>query len=143
MKWMSPVRTHAEGPHACAWRPGVVSALFMTDLIYRIADPAALAAASLSGAYEGEAHDKADGFIHASTLEQLADTLQIHYADAGRLGVAEIDASALGDTLKWEVPRGEMFPHIYGPVPFSAITGVHLIKRDEEGAWRLPPELSR
>jgi beta-hydroxylase len=135
---------HPEGRRACAGRLGVVSALVMTELIYRIADPAALAAASLSGAYEGEAHDKADGFIHASTLDQLADTLQIHYAEAERLGVAEIEVSALGDTLKWEKSRGgELFPHIYGPVPFSAIIGVHLIKRDEEGAWRLPPELSR
>lgn len=116
--------------------------LGMTRLIYRIADPAALAAASLSGAYEGEAHDKADGFIHASTLEQLADTLQLHYADAERLAVAEIEVSALGETLKWEASRGgALFPHVYGSIPFAAICGIHLIRRDEDGAWRLPPEL--
>ncbi|WP_440959118.1 DUF952 domain-containing protein [Oceanicaulis sp. LC35] len=116
----------------------------MTELIYRIADPAALAAASLSGAYEGEAHDKADGFIHASTLDQLADTLVLHYAEAERLAVAEIEVNALGETLKWEKSRGgALFPHVYGAIPFAAISGVHLIKRDEEGAWRLPPELSR
>lgn len=116
----------------------------MTDTIYRIADPAALAAASLAGAYEGEAHDKADGFIHASTLDQLADTLQLHYADAARLAVAEIDAAALGDTLKWEASRGgALFPHIYGVLPFAAVSAVHLLQRDETGGWRLPPELSR
>lgn len=112
-----------------------------TPEIYRIADPAALAAASVSGAYEGEAHDRADGFIHCSSLAQIADTLQAHYADARRLAVAVIDAGALGGTLKWEASRGgELFPHIYGPLPFSAVRAVHLITRTEDG-WRLPQEL--
>ena len=144
MEWKGAVRSHLAGRDACTLPSGVVSALVMTELIYRIADPAALAAASLSGAYEGEAHDKADGFIHASSLDQLADTLELHYAAVDRVAVAEIDVSALGDTLKWEKSRGgALFPHIYGPLPFSAVTGVHLIKRDDDGAWRLPPELSR
>ncbi|WBQ14286.1 DUF952 domain-containing protein [Hyphomonadaceae bacterium BL14] len=112
-----------------------------TPEIYRIADPAALAAASISGAYEGEAHDRADGFIHCSSLAQLAGTLEAHYAGASRLAVAVIDAAALGDSIKWEASRrGELFPHIYGPLPFSAVRAVHLITRTEDG-WRLPQEL--
>lgn len=115
----------------------------MTDTIYRIADPAALAAASLAGVYQGEAHDRADGFIHCSALAQIAGTLQAHYAEAAKLAVAEIDASALGDTLKWEASRGgELFPHIYGDLPFTAVKAVHLLTRDEDGAWRLPSELT-
>ncbi|KAA5804640.1 DUF952 domain-containing protein [Alkalicaulis satelles] len=110
-------------------------------LIYRIAEPGALAAASVSGAYEGEAHDRADGFIHASSLAQLAGTLEAHYADHQRLAVAVIDAGALGGTLKWEASRGgELFQHIYGPLPFSAVRAVHLITRGQDG-WRLPQEL--
>jgi len=128
---------------ACLRGLGAVLASFMTETIYRIADPAALAKASLAGAYEGEAHDKADGFIHASTLAQLADTLSLHYAEAEKLAVAEIDASALGETLKYEKSRGgELFPHIYGVLPFEAVIAVHLLGRDEDGAWRLPAELS-
>lgn len=115
----------------------------MTERIYRIADPAVLAAASASGAFEGEAIDRADGFIHCSSLAQLAGTLQAHYQDAPRLAVAEIRPEALGDTLKWEASRGgELFPHVYGPIPFAAIDAVHLLGRDDEGAWRLPAELS-
>ena len=115
----------------------------MTDTIFRIAAPDALAAAPAAGAYEGEAHDKADGFIHASTREQLAGTLMTHYAEARRLAVAEIDAGALGDTLKWETSRGgEKFPHIYGPLPWSAVRAVHLIRRGEDDEWRLPEELA-
>ena len=114
----------------------------MVSLIYRIAAPEALAAAAMSGTYAGEAHDKADGFIHASSRAQIAGTLAKHYVDAERLAVAVIDAEALGDRLKWEVSRGgEVFPHIYGDLPWSAVTAVHLITRSEEG-WRLPEELS-
>ncbi len=114
----------------------------MTDPIYRIAAPEALAAASLAGAYQGEAHDKADGFIHASTRAQLAGTLAAHYADAERLAVAVIDAQAIADLIRWETSRGgEDFPHIYGDLPWSAVTAVHLLKKGEAG-WRLPEELT-
>ncbi len=114
----------------------------MTTLIYRIAAPEALAAASLSGVYQGEDHDKADGFIHASTRAQIADTLAAHYADAERLAIAVIDADAIAELIRWETSRGgQDFPHIYGDLPWSAVTGVHLLLRDGEG-WRLPQELS-
>lgn len=112
------------------------------DTIFRIAAPEALAAAAVSGQYEGEAHDRADGFIHASTREQLAGTLAAHYADAERLAVAEITLEALGESVKWEASRGgELFPHIYGVIPWAAVASVHLLTRDDEG-WRLPQELA-
>lgn len=114
----------------------------MTRLIYRIAPPDVLAAAAQSGAYHGEAFDKADGFIHASTRAQLAGTLAAHYADADRLAVAVIDADALGDQVRWEASRGgEDFPHIYGDLPWSAVRAVHLLKKDDDG-WRLPEDLT-
>jgi beta-hydroxylase len=115
----------------------------MTDVIYRFADPAALAASSVSGAFEGEAVDARDGFIHCSTRDQLAGTLAAHFAGVDRIALAEIDAGALGDALKWERSRdGETFPHVYGPIPFAAIRSIHLMHRDADGAWRLPEELA-
>ena len=114
----------------------------MDSMIYRIAAPEALAAAAQAGFYDGEALDKADGFIHASTRAQLAGTLAAHYADAERLAIAVIDAQALGDRVRWEVSRGgEEFPHIYGDLPWSAVRAVHLLKQGEDG-WRLPEELT-
>lgn len=115
----------------------------MTDtVIYRFADPAALGAAALAGQFEGEAHDRRDGFIHCSARHQIEGTLLAHFSAVERVALAVIDAGALGDSLKWEKSRGgEDFPHIYGPLPFSAIRAVHLLKRDEAGEWRLPEEL--
>lgn len=114
----------------------------MTDRIYRIAAPETFAVAAAAGVFEGEALDKADGFIHCSALSQLAGTLEAHYADAHRLAIAEIDAASVGAGLKWETSRGgEAFPHIYGALTWSAVRSVHLIRRDDDGAWRLPEEL--
>lgn len=112
------------------------------DVIYRFADPAALGAAAISGVYDGEAHDHADGFIHCSARDQLESTLTAHFGGVDRIALAVIDAKALGASLKWEKSRGgELFPHIYGVLPFSAVSSVHLLRRDNEGHWRLPEEL--
>lgn len=112
------------------------------DVIYRFADPAALGAASVSGVFDGEAHDRRDGFIHCSARNQIEGTLATHFAGVDRVALAVIDAEALGAALKWEKSRGgELFPHIYGPLPFAAIRSVHLLRRNDEGDWRLPEEL--
>jgi uncharacterized protein (DUF952 family) len=110
--------------------------------VYRFADPAALAMAAATGAYEGEAMDRADGFIHCSARDQLEDTLAAHFDGVARIALAVIDAEALGGALKWEKSRGgALFPHVYGPIPFDAVRSVHILKRDETGAWRLPADL--
>lgn len=115
----------------------------MTDApIYRFADPAALAMAAATGAYEGEALDRKDGFIHCSARDQLEATLQTHFTGATRIALAVIDPAGLGEALKWETSRGRaLFPHVYGPIPFDAIGSVHILKRDETGGWRLPEDV--
>lgn len=139
--FLTPARALAQ-IRALPGAPGRASESIMDTVIYRIAAPDALAAAAASGAYEGEAFDRADGFIHCSARAQIAETLTVHYGQATRLAVAEIDASALGELVKWERSRGgEAFPHVYGAIPWSAVAAVHLITRDESGAWRLPEEL--
>ncbi|MEV5410807.1 DUF952 domain-containing protein [Thermopolyspora sp. NPDC052614] len=66
-----------------------------------------------------------EGFIHAS-----ADTAQLHgvaaryYADiAEPLLVLTIDTGLLPAPVRLEVPDGaaEAFPHIYGPIPITAV----------------------
>lgn len=111
--------------------------------LYRLADPASLAKASIDGVFEGEALDLADGFIHLSTRDQLAETLETHFSGVTRIALAEIDAGQLGPALKWEKSRGgALFPHVYAPIPFAAIRKIHLMRRGEEAAWQLPEELS-
>jgi uncharacterized protein (DUF952 family) len=77
------------------------------------------------GIYHGAPIDLADGYIHLSAVDQLQGTLDKHFAGQTGLVIAEVDLAALGETVKWEVSRGDaLFPHIYGPLPMAAVLGV-------------------
>lgn len=66
------------------------------------------------GQTDGAPIDLADGFLHFSTAAQAAETAAKHFAGATDLWLAAIDEAALGDTLKWEISRGDaLFPHLY------------------------------
>ena len=72
--------------------------------------------------WNGSPHDLRDGFIHFSTASQLEGTVRKHNAGQTDLMLLAIDADTLGAALKWEPSRGgELFPHLYGPLPISTI----------------------
>src|SRR5271168_5609596 len=91
-------------------------------IVYKIVATEEWAEAEAVGAFTGAAIDRADGFIHFSTAEQAAETAAKWFAGRGDLTLAAIDAEALGDDLCWEPSRGgALFPHLYGPLPMSAV----------------------
>jgi uncharacterized protein (DUF952 family) len=93
--------------------------------------------------YHGSAKDRADGFQHFSTAEQLAGTLARHYAGADDLVLVAVDADVLGAALKYEPSRdGALFPHLYRTLPVSAVQWVKPLTRDAAGAFILPDEIS-
>lgn len=96
-------------------------------LIFKIVREAEWLAAELTGAYDGSAHDKADGFLHFSTAPQLRGTLEKHYAtETGRLVIAACDDAPFGEDLRWEVSRGgEPFPHLFASLPVKAVIATH------------------
>jgi uncharacterized protein (DUF952 family) len=76
------------------------------------------------GVFTGAPVDLADGYIHMSTADQLDETLAKHFAGQIDLTIAEIDLTALGDSVRWEISRGnQLFPHIYGVLPMHAVRG--------------------
>ena len=76
------------------------------------------------GVFLGAPVDLADGYIHLSTADQLQGTLDKHFAVQTGLAIIEIDLPVLADSIKWEVSRGgALFPHIYGPLPITAVLG--------------------
>jgi uncharacterized protein (DUF952 family) len=91
--------------------------------------------------YEGSAHDRADGFLHFSTAPQLAETLRRYYAGQNDLMLVAVDAGKLGAALKWDhsPSRGEDFPHLYAPLPLTAVTWAKPIACDAQGEFVLPP----
>ncbi len=110
------------------------------SLIFKIATKADWAQAERAGHFDGSAHDKADGFIHFSTASQLAETLRLYYAGVNDILLIAVDGKALGETLKWEhaPSRGEDFPHLFAPLPLSAVRWVKPIGRDAQGMAVLP-----
>jgi uncharacterized protein (DUF952 family) len=86
-----------------------------------------------AAAYAGSADDRRDGFIHLSIAAQLRGVLVRHFRGRGDLLLLEIDAAALGDPLKWEASHGgELFPHLYAPLPLSAVRSATAIAAGSE-----------
>jgi uncharacterized protein (DUF952 family) len=68
------------------------------------------------------------GFIHASFENQIARVGEVLYEDAREsLVVLTIDPDLLDAPVVVENLEGgdELFPHIYGPLPTSAVIAVH------------------
>jgi uncharacterized protein (DUF952 family) len=91
------------------------------------------------GSFAGAPVDLADGYIHMSTRQQAAETAAKHFAGQDDLVLAMVDLAALGDTVKWEPSRGgQLFPHLYAPLPFGAVTTKTTLRLDETGAHLFP-----
>ena len=109
-------------------------------VIYRILSREAFEAAQQSAAFLGSAHDLRDGFIHFSAAHQVVETAQKHYAGQSDLVLLWVDAEALGAALKWEASRGgDMFPHLYGPLPMSALLRAEPLPLAADGQHVFPP----
>ena len=51
----------------------------------------------------------------------------------------EVDAAAQGEALKWEASRGgALFPHLYGPLPVSAVMNLTPLRLDDDGVHIFP-----
>lgn len=83
-------------------------------LIYKVLRSEEWRALDAEGETEGAPVDRADGYIHLSTAEQLGETLARHFAGTCGLVLAAFDADAMTDALRWEPSRGgALFPHLY------------------------------
>ncbi len=109
----------------------------MSEVAYKLVDGAEWAAALAIGAYAGSAVDLADGYIHMSTAAQLAGTARRHYAGRTDLVLVEVALEPLGAALKWEASRGgDLFPHLFAPLPAGADAPQRGLSVDAEGVMR-------
>ena len=92
-------------------------------MIYRITEAADWSQAQRDGVF-ASADLATEGFIHCSEHHQVTRTAQKYYAGKTALVLLEIDDTLLGKVLVREDLTGSgMFPHVYGPIPLSAIHG--------------------
>jgi uncharacterized protein (DUF952 family) len=112
----------------------------LARIIYKICPQGLWRDAEKAGVFTGAPVDRADGFIHFSTAEQVAETAARHFAGQGDLVLLAIDAAALGPALRYEPSRGgALFPHLYGTLPLSAVRWVKPLPFGAQG--HLFPEL--
>ncbi|HVJ54401.1 MAG TPA: DUF952 domain-containing protein [Aliidongia sp.] len=109
------------------------------DLIFHMCRREEWLAANARGAYPGSSQDQADGFIHFSTRGQIVESAARHRAGQDGLVLLAVDPAALGPTLKWEPSRnGQLFPHLYGELPVSAVSWCHDLPLGPDGRHRFP-----
>ena len=113
------------------------------ETIYKICPSALWQEAEAAGTFSGAPVDLADGFIHFSTGEQLAETAARHFSGQDDLVLIAVDAALLGTALKYETSRGgALFPHLHGPLPLAAVRWTAALRLGEDGRHCLP-ELDR
>ena len=110
-----------------------------TATIYKICSRSEWDAAVEAGRFDGAPVDIADGYIHFSTAGQVAETARRHFAGQTDLVLVAVDVGALCADLKWEPSRGgDLFPHLYGPLPASAAKSVVALPVGDDGMHQFP-----
>jgi uncharacterized protein (DUF952 family) len=113
-----------------------------TERIYKICAAAEWRAAEKAGEFTGSAVDIADGFIHFSTADQLAETARKHFSNQSGLVLVTVETDLVRGELKWEPSRGgALFPHLYTALNLDAATAVQPMPLGPDGAPMLPDTL--
>lgn len=108
--------------------------------IYHMCTRAEWDTSQAAGRYDGSSQDRADGFIHFSTARQVRESAAKHRAGQDGLVLLAVDPGALGDALRWEPSRGgDLFPHLYGPLPLGAVLRADDLPLGPDGAHVFPP----
>jgi uncharacterized protein (DUF952 family) len=109
---------------------------------YKICPAALWREAEGRGLFTGAPVDLADGFIHLSTARQLRETARRHFAGQADLLLITVDLALLGASLRFEPSRGsDLFPHVYGPLPLSAVIAVAPLPLGPDGAHLFPGDI--
>lgn len=110
-------------------------------VIYKILLPSQWAEFQAEGGFAGSAHDLRDGFVHLSGRDQVVETARRVFSAEPELVVAAVDTDAVAPWLRWEesASRGESFPHVYAPLPLSAVVEVYHVAGAAEIEGALPP----
>ncbi|MDR3374850.1 MAG: DUF952 domain-containing protein [Ancalomicrobiaceae bacterium] len=110
-----------------------------TEVIYKIVPAGLWRQAETAGRFTGAPIDVADGYIHFSSPSQVSETARRHFAGQPDLLLVAVDVARLGAELRWEPSRGgDLFPHLYGTLLFSAVRSVVTLPLGPDGVHRFP-----
>jgi uncharacterized protein (DUF952 family) len=107
--------------------------------LYRLVRAPEWRAAAVDGVYGGGGPDRADGFIHLSTADQVEATADRYFADTDDVLLLKLDHARLDGTVRMEPSTdGELFPHLYGAIPVEAVLEANPLAMGPEGRLILP-----
>ncbi len=109
------------------------------SMIYHIASPGHWQQQAGMATYTHPSLEK-EGYIHASTLQQVVPSWQKHFDTQAGLLLLVIDPLLTGSEVKFEqgVNTVQLFPHIYGPINQQAIIAVGPLQTDANNHLVLP-----
>jgi uncharacterized protein (DUF952 family) len=86
------------------------------------------------------------GFVHCSDIGTAHLPADIRFAGRTDLLLLVIDPDQV--PVRWEpgdppISGGPWFPHVYGPIPTSAVVATHDFPPAADGTFQLPAALSR
>ncbi len=111
----------------------------MDMIAYKILTKQQMDVLEHDGEFAGAPIDLADGYVHLSTAAQAQETLEKHFAGQSDLWIAAVDLDVLGEAVKWEESRGgALFPHVYAPLPLSAVIAYGPVEYEHDGGLKLP-----
>jgi uncharacterized protein (DUF952 family) len=111
--------------------------------VYKIVAADLWRTAKDSGVFTGAGIDLTDGFIHLSTAAQARRTAQLYFAGQDDLVLVAADGASLGAALKYEPSRdGDLFPHLYGPLPLTAVLSVRPLPLGVAGNHIFPDDVT-
>lgn len=135
-RWLSKGR----GPFG-GLTPVDAAGITSTMLIFKIFRSDEWSDLRTHGETAGAPIDLADGYVHFSTAAQAAETAAKHFAGVDDLFLIAVDAEAAGDSLKWEVSRGDaLFPHLYRKLTLADVVWAQPLPL-ENGAHVFPAGL--
>lgn len=109
--------------------------------IYHITARADWEKAQAAGQYTAESLGS-EGFIHASTLEQVVHTAHRYYQGRHGLVLLVIDPERAKPEVRFDPVQLEgqetRFPHIYGPLNLDAVVDVLPFEPGADGEFTLP-----
>jgi glutathione S-transferase len=108
--------------------------------IYHIATRADWEQAQAAGEYTRSSVDKTlaeEGFIHASTAQQVAPVANMFYHGRPDLVLLVLDTGRVRPQIRFEPVPGwdDPFPHIYGPLNTDAVAATRGLEPDAHGRF--------
>ncbi len=109
------------------------------EYIYKIATRDVAEASRAAGTFTGMPIDETDGYLHFSTAAQVGETLRLWFKSQRDLALLAVRTHDMGASVRWEPSRGrQLFPHVYGTFPMSAVVHEAVVDVDVEGTCALP-----